>query len=77
MACDCIIKWNEQLRQQVSPTAKVDCDVLSGRVIIKAIYHKQKKDGSYNTKKWEEIGLWPKFCPFCGKPYDEEKKEEK
>ena len=21
-------------------------------------------------QKWEEVSLWPKYCPFCGKPYD-------
>ncbi len=71
--CDCISNLNERLKLQFNHTACVNCDVISGRVIINGIYHKLKKDGSYNPNKWEEVGILPKFCPFCGKPYEEKK----
>lgn len=75
--CDCIKNLNERLKQQFNHTACVNYDVISGRVIVNGIYHKLKKDGSYNPNKWEEVGIIPKFCPFCGKPYDDKKKEDK
>lgn len=72
MACKCIEDWNKQLKEKFNETATVNCEVLSGRVIVNGIYHKPKfkgKPGEYQ-QKWEEVMLWPKYCPFCGKPYD-------
>lgn len=73
MACDCVKNWNKKLKEKFNETARVNVEIFSGRVIVKGIYHKQKKDGSY-VSKWEEVFLWPKFCPFCGKAYEETKK---
>ena len=72
MACDCIKNFNKLLKEKFNETAIVNCEVLSGRVIVNGIYHKPKykgKPGEYQ-QKWEEVSLWPKYCPFCGKPYD-------
>ena len=72
MACDCIKNFNKLLKEKFNETATVNSEVLSGRVIVNGIYHKPKykgKPGEYQ-QKWEEVGLWPKYCPFCGKPYD-------
>ena len=72
MACDCIRNFNKLLKEKFNETATVNSEVLSGRVIVNGIYHKPKykgKPGEYQ-QKWEEVALWPKYCPFCGKPYD-------
>lgn len=72
MACDCISNLNKLLKEKFNETATVNSEVLSGRVIVNGIYHKPKykgKPGEYQ-QKWEEVALWPKYCPFCGKPYD-------
>lgn len=72
MACDCIKNFNKLLKGKFNETATVNSEVLSGRVIVNGIYHKPKykgKPGEYQ-QKWEEVALWPKYCPFCGKPYD-------
>ena len=72
MACDCIKIFNKLLKEKFNETATVHSEVLSGRVIVNGIYHKPKyksKPGEYQ-QKWEEVALWPKYCPFCGKPYD-------
>lgn len=70
--CDCIKNFNKLLKEKFNETATVNCEVLSGRVIVNGIYHKPKykgKPGEYQ-QKWEEVSLWTKYCPFCGKPYD-------
>lgn len=72
MGCDCIKNFDKLLKEKFNETATVNCEVLSGRVIVNGIYHKPKfkgKPGEYQ-QKWEEVSLWPKYCPFCGKPYD-------
>ena len=72
MECDCIKNFNKLLKEKFNETATVNSEVLSGRVIVNGIYHKPKykgKPGEYQ-QKWEEVALWPKYCPFCGKPYD-------
>jgi hypothetical protein len=71
MACNCVKEWSDLLKERLNHTAAVNHDMISGRVVIKGVYHKLKKDGTYNSNRWEEVNLWPKFCPFCGKPYDE------
>lgn len=72
MACDCIKNFNKLLKEKFNETATVNCEVLSGRVIVNGIYHKPKYKGKpcEYQQKWEEVSLWPKYCPFCGKPYD-------
>lgn len=72
MACDCVKNFNKLLKEKYNETATVNCEVLSGRVIVNGIYHKPKfkgKPGEYQ-QKWDEVMLWSKYCPFCGKPYD-------
>lgn len=71
MACNCVKIWSDLLKERLNHTATVNHDMISGRVVITGIYHKLRKDGMYNPNKWEEVNLWPKYCPFCGKPYDE------
>ena len=75
MACNCVNEWSKLLKERLNHTATVNHDMISGRVVINGIYHKLKKDGTYNPNKWEEVNLWPKYCPFCGKPYDEKEVE--
>ena len=77
MACNCITEISDMLKERINHTATVNHDIISGRVVIHGVYHKLKKGGSYNPNKWEEVNLWPKYCPFCGKPYDEKEAEEK
>lgn len=78
MACDCIKNWTKVLEEKFNETATIDKSYFTDgtmRVNINGIYHKRKKDGSY-AQKWEEVKLYPKYCPFCGKPYDEKEIEE-
>lgn len=77
MACNCVKKCSDLLKKRLNHTATVNHDIISGRVVINVIYHKLNKDGSYNPNKWEEFSLLSKYCPFCGKPYDEREVEEK
>ena len=72
MACNCIKDWNKKLKERYNETASVDYDLVSGRVIVNGLYHKLKANGESweYQKKWREVMLWPKYCPFCGKPYD-------
>ena len=70
MACDCVKNLNKKLKEQFNETATMNVEVLSQRVIVTGLYHKPKgKTGGYQSK-WDEINLWPQYCPFCGKPYD-------
>lgn len=69
MACNCNKEWTKLLRERYNESACINADVFSGRVVINGLFHKQRKDGSYQSK-WEEVGLWPNFCPFCGEPYE-------
>lgn len=71
MACNCLNEKNAFLKDKINPTAFVqNLPYAKDRVMITGKFHKINKDGTQN-RKWEEIYLFPKFCPFCGKPYEE------
>lgn len=78
MACECIKNWSEKLKEQFGETATVNKAYMSDgttRVVVTALFHKRKKNGEY-AQKWEEVNLYPKYCPFCGEPYDEKEVEQ-
>lgn len=76
MACNCVNELNEILKEKYNRTANLNYESLSGRVVVTGKYHKLYNDGSYNPYAWLEVTILPKFCPFCGKAYDENELDE-
>ena len=78
MACNCIKDIEEKLKAQYGETACVNkgymCDGTI-RAAVEGLYHKTKRNGDHE-QKWTEVGLLATYCPFCGKPYEEKKKED-
>lgn len=78
MACNCINNIEERLKAQYGETACVNKGYMSDgtiRAIVEGLYHKTKRNGDHE-QKWTEINLLATYCPFCGKPYEEKKKED-
>ncbi len=74
MACNCITNWNEKLKEKFGPTAMCNYAIMSDntcRMVVTGYYYPTKRDGS-KTKTPKDINLYPKYCPFCGKPYRED-----
>lgn len=73
MACDCISKITKLVKQKTNETGCVDtsisCPDGNLRVNVYGLYHKQKKDGTFQDK-WQQINIMPEYCPFCGKKYE-------
>lgn len=77
MACDCIKQLQQELRKEFNDSVEVDKQLPGYGVVmvnLRALYHKQNKNGSYR-KGLSTISLVPRYCPFCGKPYFEEDKK--
>ncbi len=78
MACKCIENWNKFLKEKYGDSASANYALVSDgtcRMVVTGFYYPKKKDGT-NAKNPKDINLFPKYCPFCGEPYnpDEVKK---
>lgn len=76
MTCDCIKKINSLLQKRLNDSAEVNTAIMMNdgtlRVVVNGLYHKKNAKGEYQ-KKWSEVNIQADYCPFCGKPYKEEK----
>lgn len=79
MACNCISKVEQLIKEKTNESGCLDVGigVPSGLAMVNiyGMFHKQKKDGTFR-EKWEKVNIFPEYCPFCGKKYVEEKKED-
>lgn len=79
MACDCISKVEKLIKEKTNESGCLDAGigVPSGvaMVNIYGLYRKQKKDGTF-MEKWQQVKIFPEYCPFCGKKYIEEDKKD-
>ncbi len=69
--CDCIEKINTKLKEEYG-IAGMDqtCTTHDGKISLGAIFRPRTKDGRiYRHSRY--LGIYPPFCPFCGKPYKE------
>lgn len=72
MACDCIKRINNTLKERFNDSAILNIAFMEDgteRILIKGMYHKKNKKGEYQ-QKWTDINIVSQFCPICGKPYD-------
>jgi hypothetical protein len=81
MSCNCIEDFNKLIREQTEdPEAVVQTTFTVNRKTGKmgsmpsmyCRYREKKKDGSWMKPKDHPIS--GEYCPFCGKPYNEEVK---
>lgn len=78
MACDCIKRIGEQIRKEYDDSAYINVALMfdgTVRFEITASYRKKKRNGEYE-KKESTLHLYPKYCPICGKPYNEKEVKE-
>ena len=75
MACNCILNIEKLIKERTNETGCVDsgitCPDGNLRMNVYGLYHKQKKDGTYQDK-WQQVNLMAEYCPFCGKKYVED-----
>jgi len=77
MACNCINYWNKQLKEIYNDSACVNYALMldgTERMVVTGYYYPKKRDG-LRAKKPKDINLYPKYCPFCGQPYNHEVEE--
>ena len=72
--CDCVDKIKAELCKQYG-VGGVEHVSPDGRIYVTGWFRPKTKSGNY-SKHNRYIGLDDKvkFCPFCGKPYDEKGK---
>ena len=79
MACNCISRVEKLIKEKTNESGCLDTSigVPSGIAMVNVygLFHKQKKDGSF-CEKWNQVNIIPEYCPFCGKKYVEDKKED-
>ena len=78
MACDCIKRMGDQIRKEYGDSAYIDAALMfdgTMRFVLTAYYRKKKINGEY-AKKESTLNLYAKYCPICGKPYNEKEVKE-
>lgn len=73
MACDCLKKMQKFLTDKFNESVIVNSALMEDgtiRAVVDARYHKKNSKGDYQ-QKWTEVSLLTKYCPFCGKPYND------
>lgn len=79
MACECIKKIQKKLAERPDGTAFLDTvfDMRDGslRVDITGQIRKKGRNGEFQ-KKYTQVHFMPKYCPFCGKPYNPSEESE-
>lgn len=69
--CNCIKKINEGLKALYGNAGmEQSCTTYDGKINLSASYRPKTKEGrTYRHNLY--LGIYPPFCPFCGKPYEE------
>jgi len=74
--CDCIKKLNERISAEYGKGAGLvsnDC-THDGRIALTGVFRPTTAGGAqYKHNRY--LGIYPAYCPFCGKPYDATKLE--
>lgn len=76
MACDCINNMKKLLTEKFGFKADIDSSIFSDgtqRFNIKGFYDKPMKNG---RTKQVDVNIYAKYCPLCGKPYNEQEVKE-
>lgn len=71
MACNCIEKAKKTLEDKYGYPVEINADIMMDgtlRFAIGGSYRKLMKNGRSQEKK---VWVYPKYCPVCGKPYNE------
>lgn len=69
--CDCIKKAENILSEKVGIPVSIDTSIFDDgteRISLYGTYRKPLKNG--RLSKEQRIGLFAKYCPICGKPYN-------
>ena len=77
MACDCIKKIGDKIRQKYGNNAYVNTTLMFDgieRFDLTGTYRKKNRKGELE-KKERKLHLYATVCPICGKPYDEKKED--
>lgn len=78
MGCECIKRMGELVRKEYGDYAYINTIVLfdgTTRFQITASYRKKKRNGEYAMKE-STLDMYAKYCPICGKPYNEKEVKE-
>ena len=86
--CDCFSKVAENIKAKVTSDEskkQKGYNMLKGNWEHRSIYPKvrlysdfiiestfEKKDGTTSKPKKENVSIFYSYCPFCGKPYENE-----
>ena len=77
MACDCIKKIGDKIREKYGNNAYVNTTLMFDgieRFDLTGTYRNKNRKGELE-KKERKLHLYATFCPICGKPYDEKKED--
>ena len=76
MTCNCIEKAKKTLEARYGYPVELDVALMMDgtvRLNVGGSYRKPMKNGRSQEKK---VWIYPKYCPICGKPYNEKEIKE-